>query len=38
MDLWLDDYCHSSYQKVNVSYSMHFELTESFGLVLCDVH
>ena len=38
INLWLEDYCHFSHQKVNVSYRMYFELMESFGLVLCDVH
>ena len=36
--MWLYDYGHSLYQKVNISYRMHFELKESFGLMLCDVH
>ena len=35
-DLWLDDYGHSSYQKV--SYRMYFDLIEKIWLVLCDVH
>ena len=25
-------------KEVNVSYRMYFELIESFGLVICDVH
>ena len=35
INLWLDDYGHSSYQKVNVGFRLHFELKERFGLILC---